>query len=113
MPIAMAFRPELVLVSAGFDAHIADPLGGMNITTQGFAQICSMAKQVAQEHAQGKIALVLEGGYDIQAISQSVLACVLALGDKSAEFELSKGNVKATELVNVFKTRFRPYWPNL
>ncbi|PIE18680.1 MAG: histone deacetylase [Proteobacteria bacterium] len=76
IPIADAFRPELVLVSAGFDAHRADPLGGMRVSAEGFAALCGAAYQIAAAHCGGRLALVLEGGYDLEGLARSVHACV-------------------------------------
>ena len=66
------FAPELVLVSAGFDAHARDPLGGMRVTTPGFAQMADELLGLAREVCGGKIVAVLEGGYDLLALRNSV-----------------------------------------
>ncbi len=79
VPVADAFRPDLVLVSAGFDAHRDDPLGAMNVTDEGFAALCGIAQDVARRHADGRIALLLEGGYDLDALARSVHACTRVL----------------------------------
>ena len=79
LPIADSYRPELVLVSAGFDAHRADPLGGMELTEAGFAALCGAVKSVAEKHCQGRLVLTLEGGYDLEALAGSVHACVQVL----------------------------------
>lgn len=83
LPVAHQYRPQLVLVSAGFDAHQDDPLGGLALTTPGFAALCGAVKRVAEEHAGGKLMLVLEGGYNTRALGESVVACaqVLVGGD--------------------------------
>jgi acetoin utilization deacetylase AcuC-like enzyme len=82
VPIADAFRPELVLVSAGFDAHDADPLAGMSLREEGYAAMTGLLMDVARRHAEGRIALVLEGGYDLDAMPKSLRAAaeVLAVG---------------------------------
>ena len=72
VPIAHAFAPQLVLVSAGFDAHAADPLGGMRVTEAGFAAMTDSMLDVAREHADGRLIAALEGGYDVDALSKSV-----------------------------------------
>ena len=59
-PIARAYQPELILVSAGFDAHESDPLGQMGVTTEGFAAMCTISRDLASELCDGRIALVLE-----------------------------------------------------
>jgi len=78
-PVAAAFRPDLVLVSAGFDAHRDDPLGGMALSADGFAGLCAAVREVAEETADGKLVLVLEGGYDLEGLASSVHACVEVL----------------------------------
>jgi acetoin utilization deacetylase AcuC-like enzyme len=84
LPIASSYRPELVLVSAGFDAHQDDPLGGMKVTDDGFAALCGSVKAIADQHCGGKLVLCLEGGYDLRALSESVRACVQVMAGESA-----------------------------
>ena len=66
------FRPELIIVSAGFDAHIGDPLGHMALKAADFAQLTLDAKMWAMELCQGRLVLVLEGGYNLNALAESV-----------------------------------------
>ena len=79
LPIADAYAPQLVLVSAGFDAHAGDPLADMSVSTEGFAALCGAVKAIADKHCPGKLVLTLEGGYDLDALAQSVRACVEVL----------------------------------
>jgi acetoin utilization deacetylase AcuC-like enzyme len=74
VPVARAFAPELVLVSAGFDAHTRDPLGGMEVSEAGFAAFATEVRAIAREHAGGRLVVVLEGGYDVDALAASVEA---------------------------------------
>jgi acetoin utilization deacetylase AcuC-like enzyme len=78
-PIAEAYAPDLVLVSAGFDAHRDDPLAQMSVTEDGFAAMCAVVRDIAAKHAGGKVVLVLEGGYDVAALAGSVRACLEVL----------------------------------
>jgi acetoin utilization deacetylase AcuC-like enzyme len=78
-PAALAFRPDFVLISAGFDAHIDDPLGGMRLTAQGFADLTQIVKAVAEECCRGRLVSVLEGGYGLRALADSVEAHLRAL----------------------------------
>jgi acetoin utilization deacetylase AcuC-like enzyme len=71
--LADRFRPEFVLVSAGFDAHERDPLGGMEVTTEGFGWMTRALLEVALVHAEGRIVSFLEGGYDLDALGVSVV----------------------------------------
>jgi acetoin utilization deacetylase AcuC-like enzyme len=73
-PVGHAFAPQLVMVSAGFDAHAADPLAGMRVTEAGFAAMADEALAIAREHAGGRLVAVLEGGYDLAALEASVEA---------------------------------------
>lgn len=74
LPRLEAFQPELLLISAGFDAHAADPLAQMLLTEADFAWVTERLVQVAERHGQGRIVSVLEGGYDPDALARSVLA---------------------------------------
>ena len=68
-----AFKPQMILVSAGFDAHADDPLGGMEVTEGGFAAMAREAKNWAKRWCEGRLLLVLEGGYDVEALGRSVV----------------------------------------
>lgn len=81
VPAADRFRPDLVLVSAGFDAHERDPLGGMRVTATGFATLAQIVAGIADTHADGRLAAVLEGGYSLDGLAESVEACVRVWGE--------------------------------
>jgi len=83
VPVAAAFKPDLVLVSAGFDAHRDDPLGDMQVSAEGFAGLCGVVREVAEASAGGRLALVLEGGYDLEGLASSVHACVEVLAGRT------------------------------
>jgi acetoin utilization deacetylase AcuC-like enzyme len=70
------FRPELLLVSAGFDAHRRDPLASMLVTTEGFRWMMAWAMATAERLCDGRLVAMLEGGYDLTGLSQSVSACI-------------------------------------
>jgi acetoin utilization deacetylase AcuC-like enzyme len=79
LPAADAFAPELVLVSAGFDAHRRDPLANMLVSEEGYADMAAGLRAVAERHAKGRIVLTLEGGYDLTALAKSARATVEVL----------------------------------
>ncbi len=79
LPRIVAFRPDLIIVSAGFDAHRRDPLGQIELDEQDFAWATRRVLDVAQASAGGRVVSLLEGGYDLQGLSQSVAAHVAAL----------------------------------
>ncbi len=80
-PTAALFQPDVVLVSAGFDAHEDDPLAAQCVTTEGFGKLASTIAEIADEHAGGRLALFLEGGYDLGALTASVYECINHLTD--------------------------------
>lgn len=83
LPRIAAFKPELLLISAGFDAHMADPLAQMNLGEPDFAWVTRELVALAQLHCQGRVVSVLEGGYDPPALARSVLAHLRALAEES------------------------------
>lgn len=82
-PIALEYNPQLILVSAGFDIHYDDPLGGMEVTPKGFARLTQIVMEIAEATAEGKLAMTLEGGYSISGESQSVKAVLQELSRQS------------------------------
>ena len=74
LPRLRQFKPEMILVSAGFDAHIEDDLGGLKLFEMDFVWVTEQIKQVAEESAQGRIVSMLEGGYVLSALARSVAA---------------------------------------
>ena len=82
-PVALQFKPDMVLVSAGFDAHYCDPLGGVEVTERGYRIMTRILMEIAGECCGGKLAFTLEGGYDPQALKSSV---------REVLEQLSKGN---------------------
>ena len=79
LPDLDAFAPELIVVSAGFDAHAADPLANIRLTEDDFAWITDEIRAVAAAHTRGRIVSVLEGGYDLTALADSVETHLLRL----------------------------------
>lgn len=79
IPKLDAFAPQFVLLSSGFDAATADPLGGMKLSTPGFVEITQQMLAVADRHAAGRLVSVLEGGYDLDALAAGVCGHVSAL----------------------------------
>ncbi|MBI3005621.1 MAG: histone deacetylase [Ignavibacteriales bacterium] len=74
LPALHAFQPELLMVSAGFDAHRDDPLANINLTEESFAEMTKIIVDVAEKHSGGRVVSVLEGGYHLEALARSVEA---------------------------------------
>jgi acetoin utilization deacetylase AcuC-like enzyme len=81
LPAALAFGPEFVFISAGFDAHEHDTLGGMRVTTEGFGRLSRIVRQVADKCCAGRLVSVLEGGYGLDGLAASVEAHLRVLMD--------------------------------
>jgi acetoin utilization deacetylase AcuC-like enzyme len=79
VPAAEKFQPDWILVSAGFDPHRRDPLGGMNVTEEGFGAMARLLLALANRFADGRIAFLLEGGYDLAGLRDSVAAVLAAM----------------------------------
>ncbi len=79
LPALDTFAPQLVIVSAGFDAHRDDPLAGLNVETADFVWLTEELLAIADRHAKGRLVSALEGGYDLDALAESVVAHVQAL----------------------------------
>nr|XP_012150678.1 PREDICTED: histone deacetylase 6 isoform X6 [Megachile rotundata] len=111
MPIAYQFNPELILVSAGFDACIGDPLGGCYVTPEMYGHLTHWLSSLAN----GRIILSLEGGYNINSVSHAMTICTKTLlGDPLPILE--SGQIPCTSAIhsinNVLKS-LKQYWPNL
>jgi acetoin utilization deacetylase AcuC-like enzyme len=79
LPALGAFAPEFLIVSAGFDAHRADPLAELRVETIDFVWLTERLLAVADEHCSGRLVSVLEGGYDLTALAESTAAHVSTL----------------------------------
>lgn len=97
VPVAKRFKPQLVLASAGYDNHWADPLSMMQLTVDGFGNIVSVIKELADEFCQGKLLISLEGGYNLKALSHSIRATVeVLLGGPRSPDELGEPRYNMT-----------------
>jgi acetoin utilization deacetylase AcuC-like enzyme len=114
LPVLRQFKPDIVLVSAGFDAHERDPLGGMRLTTEAFASMTADLRALADECCGGRLALVTEGGYDLQALGASLDAVVQVLGGRArpAAWPASSGDrsTRGHAAANTVKAALAPFW---
>jgi acetoin utilization deacetylase AcuC-like enzyme len=79
LPALEAFKPQMLFISAGFDAHKEDLLGGMALVEADYAWMTRELMEVAERHAEGRIVSMLEGGYNLSALGRSAVAHVRAL----------------------------------
>ena len=110
-PVVLEFDPELVLVSAGFDAHERDPLAGMRLSSRGFGALMGSCVRCASGAARGRLVASLEGGYDLDALTASGEATMRVLqGEEPPEIPISE---RDRAVVLEYRKRLAPVWPIL
>ncbi|MBN1272250.1 MAG: histone deacetylase [Candidatus Aminicenantes bacterium] len=111
-PLASEYRPEFILVSAGFDIHREDPLGGMEVSDRGFGAMTHILLNTAAEFSQNRLLLTLEGGYSLTGLQEGVLAVLEQLAGNGSKPEIEKDLSVGTarELSQVFEI-LSDYWP--
>jgi acetoin utilization deacetylase AcuC-like enzyme len=110
LPVVEQYAPHFTLVSAGYDAHRRDPLGGMDLDADGYAWMARRLLEAAQHGPSSRIAFLLEGGYDLQAVQESVEYTLDALDQPAPE--LTRNEIAArhqAELAAALRSQ-RPFW---
>jgi acetoin utilization deacetylase AcuC-like enzyme len=111
-PIGRAFDPQLVLVSAGFDAYGGDPLAGMALTAQGYAELASVCLDVAGGAAAGRAVFALEGGYHLEGLATSGAAVAGQLVGEPPP-ALDRHAPALDPLMGVYRKVLAPFWPSV
>jgi len=113
-PVARDYKPEFILVSAGFDTHERDPLGGMDITSEGFARMTGILKGLAEELCKGRLAVTLEGGYSLGGQAESVVEVLSVMSGKK---EAPSGDLEPQEIYHRLVEKLKEYlgdkWPQI
>jgi acetoin utilization deacetylase AcuC-like enzyme len=109
-PIAEQYRPQFVLISAGFDPHVRDPLAGMTVTEAGFAAMARSLIGVASKTAAGRCVAVLEGGYDLRAIRDCSLEVLAELRGRAPQSELVAGKSQSKPVLDAARKVLKNYW---
>ncbi|OAY72753.1 Histone deacetylase 5 [Ananas comosus] len=111
IPVAEAYNPDIVMISAGFDAALGDPLGGCCITPYGYSLL--LKKLIT--FARGKIVMVLEGGYNLKSIANSVFACAkVLLGEEPSLGSVENKPFESTwRVIQAVRDELKTYWPVL
>lgn len=115
-PVALEFKPELVLLSAGFDIYYQDPLGSMRVTPNGFAALARILMNIADSCCRGRFVAVLEGGYHVQGLTKSVKAVLEEMRDEThcseAQFDAIEQNAddEINRVINRVAKRISPFW---
>jgi acetoin utilization deacetylase AcuC-like enzyme len=112
-PAIERYAPDLVIVSAGFDAHERDPLAGMRVTTEGYAAIVARLRAAAQEACAGRIAAVTEGGYHLSALAECLGVMLEELQGTSGtnSFKPAGTSERAKAALAMVRAAQTPYWP--
>ncbi|NVM53122.1 MAG: histone deacetylase [Candidatus Helarchaeota archaeon] len=115
-PVVKQFNPDIILISAGFDAHFSDPLTDLNLTTQGFGNIIQKTKIAAEEVCNGRIIILLEGGYNLSAISRGILQEISVLAELGIDLKENPPKINSEiknyekKLISQIKDMFGAYW---
>jgi acetoin utilization deacetylase AcuC-like enzyme len=113
LPVLRQYEPEVVLVSAGFDAHERDPLANMRLTTDVFVAMTMELRAIAEKFCEGRLLLVTEGGYDLQALAASLEGVIRGLEgpSKAADWPASDAKpVRGRAAVEAAKHALAPFW---
>ncbi|HSK99598.1 MAG TPA: histone deacetylase [Rubrobacteraceae bacterium] len=110
LPVLRDFRPGQILVSAGYDAHAADPLGGMSLRSASFGRFAACLAGLAREVGGAHLALVLEGGYNLSALTEGVAATIGGVEERPDVTWEYSGGVRPIEAA---RRAFAPFWEGL
>ena len=111
-PIAAAYRPEFILVSAGFDIFADDPLGGMEVTSDGFGALAAELSAVARDQAQGRLLFILEGGYDPNGLAAGVIQVLAQLaGAADPPKVAAEASLQTRAEIAAVLDVHKKYWP--
>ena len=112
-PIALEYRPELVLVSAGFDPCFGDPLGGMKVTGEGFGSLAAIVQGIAEKTCDGKVLIALEGGYNPQGLKEGVRTVLNTLRGKAPRSTAQAPSPVAEQVIKKIISIQKKYWKGL
>lgn len=114
VPVVESYLPEMILVSAGFDPHFLDPMGGMRVTPEGFAALTRILMSLADRICGGRLVLVLEGGYHAEALAESIAAVLRELTGQTISSVLKRDFRMESKAMQAVMNRCRhvldPFW---
>jgi acetoin utilization deacetylase AcuC-like enzyme len=114
LPVLDHFGPEILIVSAGFDAHHRDPLASMRVSTEGYAAMMAHLHAFATTRAARRLVVIAEGGYDLQALSDCLDVTVEVLeADAAGPAPIHGDSARGREAVELVRNSLGPYWPAL
>jgi acetoin utilization deacetylase AcuC-like enzyme len=114
VPVLESFRPELLMISAGYDAHQRDPLASMRVSTHGFTAIVSSLWELAIRRCSSRVVVVTEGGYDREALAAGLQTTIDVLAEATSPRVTLQGEVTpASDAIEAVRAILKPYWPTL
>ena len=117
-PVARQFAPDMIMVSAGFDTYHLDPLGGMQVTAEGYARMTKILLELGEDICVGRVIFTLEGGYHLSGVCESVRAVLQVMRGVhptvSEIHALAEASAPSTERsTTILRDFFKTYWPAL
>ncbi len=112
-PIAREYAPELVLVSAGFDPYVGDPLGGMQVTGEGFGALAAIVRDIADRSCRGKILITLEGGYAPEGLREGVRSVLRILQGREPRPLKAPPSTASLQLIDRIAAVQGTYWKSV
>jgi len=113
-PLCDEYKPQMVIVSSGYDAHQNDPLAGMVLSSQAYGMMAGIVKEIANKHCDVKVVLLLEGGYNLNALAESVFSVLNTLAGWGMISNKSLGNIKprlSTKTnIDTVKSAHKGFW---
>lgn len=115
-PIVEQFQPTAILVSAGYDGHFRDYQTGLDYSATAFGKAAQLVMELAEKHAQGRVVMFLEGGYDLKALSESIFNTLVSMSDYGTPIkekpptEDSRIEQYVKKLLNELKKIIKPWW---
>ena len=116
LPVALEFNPDMVMLSAGFDIYYQDPLGGMKVTPQGFANLLRVLLHIAQACSNGRFVATLEGGYNIQGLTDSVKAVLKEMREETFQTDAELDRIESgadssiNKIIAAVTRQIEPIW---
>jgi acetoin utilization deacetylase AcuC-like enzyme len=115
-PVALEYKPQLILLSAGFDAYFKDPLGGMRITPDGFAALTRILLDIADKCCKGRFVAILEGGYHVAGLAKSAKSVLEEMLDENnfsqEKFSAFEQDIdeENNRLIRQVTSTIKPFW---
>lgn len=116
VPVALEYQPQLIIVSAGFDSHYDNPIGGMRVTENGYAYLADTILDIAEKTCTGKVVFALEGGYDLDALRKSVKVVLNTMVNRMLKKtkekidKESKINLSISDIIQNVMEVHQPFW---